>query len=387
MTQIPGLDGVLGVEHVEATADKVVVRFTIGEEHLQPFGIPHGGVYCAVHESTASSPASSGSATRASWSAPTTRPTSCARPSSATPSRRRPPRSTEAAASSCGTSTRSTRTASSSPRARYDWPTSTSRSRPRCWPGSPGRAAGVAVCAPRHPGLRHRDRRCDRDHARRRRPELDLLAVTAVWGNHAVEHTADNSRRTLDLIGRATYLCSPDARAGRTPPGALSGRRAVRSRTRCRSRRRRGARAGGRRRVARRDGQGSDRAVHPGAYRLDVQCRRRRRSRPGDRRGDRRDRRDGRRRRARRRAARRRDECRLRPRCRAAGAGRRVRTARAGAARRDIPRDRHGRAVCHVAADGSTAAVSPRSSSSSASTAIASCPRWAGALRHPCTMR
>ena len=35
------------------------------------------------------------------------------------------------------------------------------------------------------------------------RPELDLLAVTAVWGNHAVEHTADNARRTLDLIGRA----------------------------------------------------------------------------------------------------------------------------------------------------------------------------------------
>jgi len=54
MTQVPGLDGVLGVEHLEATADKVVVRFTIGEQHLQPFGIPHGGTYCAVHESTAS---------------------------------------------------------------------------------------------------------------------------------------------------------------------------------------------------------------------------------------------------------------------------------------------------------------------------------------------
>ena len=54
MTQIPGLDGLLGVEHVLATADKVVVRFTIGEHHLQPFGIPHGGVYCSVHESTAS---------------------------------------------------------------------------------------------------------------------------------------------------------------------------------------------------------------------------------------------------------------------------------------------------------------------------------------------
>lgn len=54
MTEIPGLDGMLGVEHIEASADEVVVRFTIGAQHLQPFGIPHGGIYCAVHESTAS---------------------------------------------------------------------------------------------------------------------------------------------------------------------------------------------------------------------------------------------------------------------------------------------------------------------------------------------
>ena len=54
MSQIPGLDGVLGVEHTEMGPDKVVATFTIGEAHLQPFGIPHGGVYCAVHESTAS---------------------------------------------------------------------------------------------------------------------------------------------------------------------------------------------------------------------------------------------------------------------------------------------------------------------------------------------
>ena len=54
MTQLPGLDGVLGVHHVEVGPDKVVVQFTIGEHHLQPFGIPHGGAYCAVHESTAS---------------------------------------------------------------------------------------------------------------------------------------------------------------------------------------------------------------------------------------------------------------------------------------------------------------------------------------------
>lgn len=54
MTDIPGLDGLLGVEHVEAGPDKMVVRFTIGAQHLQPFGIPHGGIYCTVHESTAS---------------------------------------------------------------------------------------------------------------------------------------------------------------------------------------------------------------------------------------------------------------------------------------------------------------------------------------------
>ena len=54
MSDIAGLDGVLGVEHVELTPDKVVVRFTITDRHLQPFGIPHGGIYCAVHESTAS---------------------------------------------------------------------------------------------------------------------------------------------------------------------------------------------------------------------------------------------------------------------------------------------------------------------------------------------
>ena len=54
MTDLPGLDGLLGVQHVEVGADKVVVQFTIGEQHLQPFGIPHGGIYCAVHESTAS---------------------------------------------------------------------------------------------------------------------------------------------------------------------------------------------------------------------------------------------------------------------------------------------------------------------------------------------
>lgn len=54
MSDLPGLHGVLGEERVEQGPDKVVVRFTIGEQHLQQFGIPHGGIYCAVHESAAS---------------------------------------------------------------------------------------------------------------------------------------------------------------------------------------------------------------------------------------------------------------------------------------------------------------------------------------------
>jgi 1,4-dihydroxy-2-naphthoyl-CoA hydrolase len=54
MSQQPGLEGLLGVERVETTADRVVMRFTIGEQHLQPYGLPHGGIYCAVHESAAS---------------------------------------------------------------------------------------------------------------------------------------------------------------------------------------------------------------------------------------------------------------------------------------------------------------------------------------------
>lgn len=54
MTDIPGLDGLLGVELLDIGPEGAAARFTIGDQHLQPFGIPHGGVYCAVHESTAS---------------------------------------------------------------------------------------------------------------------------------------------------------------------------------------------------------------------------------------------------------------------------------------------------------------------------------------------
>ncbi|WP_078113802.1 PaaI family thioesterase [Gordonia sp. IITR100] len=49
-----GLDGVLGLEVVEAGPGRIVATMEITERHHQPFGIVHGGVYCAVGESVAS---------------------------------------------------------------------------------------------------------------------------------------------------------------------------------------------------------------------------------------------------------------------------------------------------------------------------------------------
>ena len=49
-----GLNDALGLTYPETTPDRVVMELTIGPQHLQPLGIPHGGVYCAVHEAAAS---------------------------------------------------------------------------------------------------------------------------------------------------------------------------------------------------------------------------------------------------------------------------------------------------------------------------------------------
>jgi uncharacterized protein (TIGR00369 family) len=45
---------VLAFELDEAGPDRVVMSWTIGPQHLQPYGIVHGGVYCSVVETTAS---------------------------------------------------------------------------------------------------------------------------------------------------------------------------------------------------------------------------------------------------------------------------------------------------------------------------------------------
>ena len=49
-----GLDATLAIEWAEVDGDRAVARWTVGKQHLQPLGIVHGGVYCAVNESAAS---------------------------------------------------------------------------------------------------------------------------------------------------------------------------------------------------------------------------------------------------------------------------------------------------------------------------------------------
>jgi 1,4-dihydroxy-2-naphthoyl-CoA hydrolase len=52
-----GLNGQLGIEFVEVTADRGVVRMLIDERHHQPYGVVHGGVYASLVEVAASLPA------------------------------------------------------------------------------------------------------------------------------------------------------------------------------------------------------------------------------------------------------------------------------------------------------------------------------------------
>lgn len=49
-----GFDSVIGLQYLESSVDGVRAQFTIGPDLLQPWGVVHGGVYCAVVESAAS---------------------------------------------------------------------------------------------------------------------------------------------------------------------------------------------------------------------------------------------------------------------------------------------------------------------------------------------
>jgi 1,4-dihydroxy-2-naphthoyl-CoA hydrolase len=49
-----GLDALLNFHCIEASRDTVVIEYQVEEKHLQPFGIVHGGVHCAVIETACS---------------------------------------------------------------------------------------------------------------------------------------------------------------------------------------------------------------------------------------------------------------------------------------------------------------------------------------------
>jgi uncharacterized protein (TIGR00369 family) len=51
---LPGFDGHVGMELLRADGEAVEARVQVGPQHLQPFGIVHGGVYASMAESMAS---------------------------------------------------------------------------------------------------------------------------------------------------------------------------------------------------------------------------------------------------------------------------------------------------------------------------------------------
>ena len=51
---LTGFDGVMAFEIVTADRDQVIVEYTVAEQHLQAYGIVHGGVHCGVIESVCS---------------------------------------------------------------------------------------------------------------------------------------------------------------------------------------------------------------------------------------------------------------------------------------------------------------------------------------------
>ena len=50
----PGFVGHLGLEFDQASPQRVVAHLDVGPQHLQPFGLVHGGVYACIAETLAS---------------------------------------------------------------------------------------------------------------------------------------------------------------------------------------------------------------------------------------------------------------------------------------------------------------------------------------------
>ena len=54
VTSPGGYNVAMALSFVSATGDEVIAEFEVGEQHLQPYGIVHGGVYCGAVETTCS---------------------------------------------------------------------------------------------------------------------------------------------------------------------------------------------------------------------------------------------------------------------------------------------------------------------------------------------
>ncbi len=49
-----GFDTLMGFEILNASRDEVVIEYVVDDDHLQPYGIVHGGVHCAIVEAACS---------------------------------------------------------------------------------------------------------------------------------------------------------------------------------------------------------------------------------------------------------------------------------------------------------------------------------------------
>lgn len=54
LNQLEGWSGAMKLHFTVASGDEVACQFEVAEQHLQPFGLVHGGVHCGVIETVTS---------------------------------------------------------------------------------------------------------------------------------------------------------------------------------------------------------------------------------------------------------------------------------------------------------------------------------------------
>jgi len=54
LEDVTGFDRLYGLKLLSASAEEVVAEVEIGDDHLQPFGLVHGGLFASMAESTTS---------------------------------------------------------------------------------------------------------------------------------------------------------------------------------------------------------------------------------------------------------------------------------------------------------------------------------------------